>query len=673
MGGVEARGAVQHLFVVERRLRRIARLLPPVSAARLHFQLRIDARAIRELVQRALRPAREAAGALADCQRRAELERDQEQRDEPERASSQVGWPRDSGSPSVSSSRAASLCVIAIRSGAMPPEPAARIPGTRPIAEVAEALGIRAGEWQPYGNDVAKLDPALLDTPRRRNVAPRLVLVSAITPTAAGEGKTTTSIGLAQGLARLGESVCLALREPSLGPVFGMKGGGTGAGQSQLVPSTRINLHFTGDFHAITSAHNLLAALLDNHLYWGNALRIDPRRVLWKRVIDMNDRALRNVIVGLGGPGQGVPRETGFDITAASEVMALLCLARDEDDLRARIERLLVAFTEDGAPVTAKDLGAAGAMAALLHDTLWPNLVQTVEGVPALVHGGPFANIAHGCNSAIATRLALHCADWTITEAGFGFDLGAEKFFDIKCRSAGLEADAVVLVATLRALKLHGGAAADALEKPDAAAVSRGLANLDKHVENIRCFGERPLVALNRFGADRDDEIEGVRAHCAELAVPFAVSDHFARGGEGAIELARALREQVSGARSPFRPLYRLEDSFPDKVLAVASRMYGARGVVLTKEAQRDLREVRRLGYERLPVCIAKTPASLSDDPRLRGRPRDFDVTVRSIQINAGAGFLVALTGEILRMPGLPRRPLAESMDVRDCEIVGVH
>jgi formate--tetrahydrofolate ligase len=452
-----------------------------------------------------------------------------------------------------------------------------------------------------------------------------------------------------------------------------MKGGGTGAGRSQLVPSERINLHFTGDFHAITSAHNLLAALIDNHLYWGNALRIDPRRVLWKRVLDMNDRALRNVIVGLGGPSQGVPRETGFEITAASEVMAMLCLARSEDDLRARIERLLVAFTEAGEPVTAKDLGASGAMLALLRDALWPNLVQTIEGVPALVHGGPFANIAHGCNSAIATRMALHCADWTITEAGFGFDLGAEKFFDIKCRSAGIEADAVVLVATVRALKLHGGIAQGALEEPDPDAVMRGLPNLEKHIENIRCFGERPVVALNRFGPDREDEIEVVRVRCAERGVPFAVSDHFTRGGAGAIELARVVREQATGERSPFRPLYQPEDSFPDKVLAVASRMYGARGVLLTKEAKRDLREVRRLGYEELPVCIAKTPASLSDDPNLRGRPRDFDVTVRSIRINAGAGFLVALTGEILRMPGLPRRPLAESIDVHDGAIVGVH
>jgi formate--tetrahydrofolate ligase len=546
-------------------------------------------------------------------------------------------------------------------------------PAPQPIAKLAEALGVAAGEWRPYGDDVAKLDPRLLAAPRRRAGAGRLVLVSAITPTAAGEGKTTTSIGLAQGLARLGESACLALREPSLGPVFGMKGGGTGGGRSQLVPSERINLHFTGDFHAVTTAHNLLAALLDNHLYWGNALRIDPRRVLWRRVIDMNDRALRNVIVGLGGPAQGVPRETGFDITAASEVMAMLCLARDEEDLRARIERLLVAFTHEGEPVTAQRLSAAGSMLALLRDALWPNLVQSVEGVPALVHGGPFANIAHGCNSAIATRMALHLSDWAITEAGFGFDLGAEKFFDIKCRSAGLDADAVVLVATVRALKLHGGAAADALEKPDPGAVSRGLPNLEKHVENIRCFGEPPVVALNRFGADRDEEIAVVGERCRELGVPFAVSDHFTRGGDGALELARLVREQAGAGRRPFRPLYDLADSFPDKVFAVASRMYGARAVVLSRQAKADLREVRRLGYEALPVCIAKTQASLSDDPKLRGRPRDFDVTVRSIQINAGAGFLVALTGEILRMPGLPRNPLAESIDLRAGEIVGVH
>jgi formate--tetrahydrofolate ligase len=367
-----------------------------------------------------------------------------------------------------------------------------------------------------------------------------------------------------------------------------------------------------------------------------------------------------------------VPRETGFDITAASEVMAMLCLASDADDLRARIERLLVAFTYDGEPVTAARLAAAGAMLALLRDALWPNLVQTGEGVAALVHGGPFANIAHGCSSVIATRSALRLADWVVTEAGFGFDLGAEKFFDIKCRSADLETDAVVLVATVRALKLHGGVPPDDLARPDPDAVARGLPNLDKHVENIRCFGEPPLVALNRFASDRDDEIEVVHERCAALGVPVATSDHFARGGEGALDLAERLREVAARRQRPFQPLYPLEAPFREKVLAVASRMYGARGVVLTREAERDLREVQRLGYEGLPVCIAKTQASLSDDPRLRGRPRGFDVTVRSIQIQAGAGFLVALTGEILRMPGLPRRPLAETIDLRGDEIVGV-
>jgi formate--tetrahydrofolate ligase len=412
--------------------------------------------------------------------------------------------------------------------------------------------------------------------------------------------------------------------------------------------------------------------LLDNHLYWGNSLRIDPRRVSWRRVLDMNDRALRNIIVGLGGTLQGVPRETGFDITAASEVMAMLCLAGDVDDLRARIERLLVAFTYEGKPVTAGSLGAAGAMLALLRDALWPNLVQSAEGVPALVHGGPFANIAHGCNSVIATRTALHLADWVITEAGFGFDLGAEKFFDIKCRTAGLDAQAVVLVATVRALKLHGGVALADLETPDPEALRRGLPNLQKHIENIGHFRELPVVALNRFEADRDDEIAVVAEHCAGLGVPFAVSDHVNRGGEGAAALAELVRAQAARSRARFRPLYALDESFPDKVLAIASRMYGARSVVLTREAERDLHEIRRLGYEGLPICIAKTPASLSDDPKRHGRPHDFDVTVRRIQIQAGAGFLVALTGDILRMPGLPRHPLAASIDLRGGEISGL-
>jgi len=541
----------------------------------------------------------------------------------------------------------------------------------RPIAEIAEALGLAAGEWRPCDRDVAKIDPRLLRGPRRRPGEGRLVLVSAITPTPAGEGKTTTSIGLAQGMARLGARACLALREPSLGPSLGMKGGATGGGYSQLLPMERINLHFTGDFHAVTAAHNLLAAVIDNHLYWKSPLGIDPRRVVWRRVIDMNDRALRNVVVGLGGPKQGVPRETGFDITAASEVMAMLCLAEDEDDLRARIDRLLVAFTWDGEPVTAAGLGVSGAMLALLRDALWPNLVQTLEGTPAIVHGGPFANIAHGCNSVVATRTALHLADWAITEAGFGFDLGAEKFFDIKCRAAGLDTAAVVLVATVRALKLHGGAKLRELARPDAAAVERGLPNLEKHVENIRSFAQVPVVALNRFGDDTEAEIDVVRARCAELGLPFAVSDHYARGGAGAEALARAVMENAN-ADTPFSPLYPLDATVPDKILAVARAMYGARGVVLTRDAERDLAELVRLGYGGLPVCIAKTPASLSDEPGRRGRPEGFDVTVRAIQVNAGAGFLVVLTGDILRMPGLPRHPLAESIDLRDGAIVGI-
>jgi len=438
------------------------------------------------------------------------------------------------------------------------------------------------------------------------------------------------------------------------------------------VPAERINLHFTGDFHAVTSAHNLLAAMLDNHVYFGNTLRIDPRRIVWRRIMDMNDRALRNIIVGLGGTQQGVPRETGFDITAASEIMAMLCLASGVEDLRARIDRTLVAFTYENEPVTAGKLAAAGAMLALLRDALRPNLVQTLEGTPAFVHGGPFANIAHGCNSVLATRMAMQLADWAITEAGFGFELGAEKFFDIKCASAGLDTAAVVLVATVRALKMHGGVALGALTAPDPAAVTRGLPNLAKHVESIRLFGAAPVVALNRFGGDSDAEIDVVRHRCAELDVAFAVTDHYARGGAGAVDLARTVITHAAQRRAPFAPLYAPTDPLPQKVLTVAQKMYGARSVVFTKTAERDLADVRRLGYEHLPVCIAKTQSSLSDDPKLAGRPTNFDVTVRGIQINAGAGFLVILTGDILRMPGLPRRPLAESIDLRGDEIVGL-
>jgi formate--tetrahydrofolate ligase len=542
----------------------------------------------------------------------------------------------------------------------------------RPITEVGAALGVPSEDLWLYGPNIAKVALSVLERPRARRAAPRLILVSAITPTPAGEGKTTTSIGLGDAFHQLGESVCVALREPSLGPCMGMKGGATGGGRSQLIPAERINLHFTGDFHAVTSAHNLLAALLDNHIYFGNRLRIDPRRVLWRRVMDMNDRALRNVIVGLGGALQGVPRESGFDITAASEVMAMLCLARGVDDLRTRIERTLVAFTYEGEPVTAGKLAAAGAMLALLRDALRPNLVQTLEATPVLVHGGPFANIAHGCNSVLATRMAMHLADWAITEAGFGFDLGAEKFFDIKCAGAGLDTAAVVLVATLRALKMHGGVGLADLGKTDPEAVARGLPNLEKHVENIGHFGERPVVALNRFAADAETEIAVVRQRCADLGVPFAVADHHARGGAGALDLARTVMAHAEKQSRPFRPLYQWDQPVADKIVAVAQKMYGARSVVFTKAAERDLRDIRRLGYEQLPVCIAKTQSSLSDDPHLAGRPTGFDITVRGIQINAGAGFLVVLTGDILRMPGLPHAPLAESIDLHGDTIVGL-
>jgi formate--tetrahydrofolate ligase len=542
----------------------------------------------------------------------------------------------------------------------------------RPLEEVAGRLGLEPADWDGWGGDVAKLKLSVLERPRRRPDPPRLVLVSAITPTPAGEGKTTTSIGLADALSREAESVCLALREPSLGPCMGVKGGAAGGGHSQVIPMERINLHFTGDFHAIAAAHNLLAAMLDNHLHFGNQLDIDPRRVLWRRVLDMNDRALRNIIVGLGGPTESVPRETGFDITAASEVMAMLCLARSEEDLRARIARTLVAFDRSGQPVRADQLEATGAMMALLLDALRPNLVQTLEGTPALLHGGPFANIAHGCNSVLATSMALHLADWTVTEAGFGFDLGAEKFFDIKCAGAGLDTAAVVLVATVRALKMHGGTARGELGVPDPASVQRGLPNLEKHIESIRIFGEPPVVAVNRFGNDTEEEIAVVTRRCAELGVPCAVSDHHARGGEGAAALARTVIEHAERSSKPFRPLYDWSEPVAAKIEAVAGKMYGASGVDFTKRARRDLDQIDKLGYADLPVCIAKIPGSLSDDARLRGRPSDFRITVREIQINAGAGFLVVLTGDILRMPGLPRHPLAESIDVRDGRIVGL-
>jgi len=541
-------------------------------------------------------------------------------------------------------------------------------PSIRPLREVASGLGIPPERLVPYGHDKAKVLPA----PGPEAARGRLVLVSAITPTDAGEGKTTTSIGLAQGLARLGERACVALREPSLGPTFGMKGGATGGGRARLVPSDDVNLHFTGDFHAVTSAHNLLAALLDNHVHHGNRLEIDPRRVFWRRVLDVNDRALRHVVIGLGGVLQGVPRETGFDITPASEVMAALCLAGNAEDLRERLSRMVVALTSGKEPVTAADLKATGAMLALLRDALHPNLVQTCEGVPAFVHGGPFANIAHGCSSVLATRTALSLADWVVTEAGFGFDLGAEKFFDIKCASAGLDTAAVVLVATVRALKRHGGVPKPALAAPDPAAVERGLPNLAKHLESIRDFGEVPVVALNRFASDTADEIDVVRRAAAGWGAPFAVCEAFERGGDGAVALAEEVLSHAERSTSPFRPLYAPGDSAKEKMARIARHMYGADRVEWTREAERDLVEAERLGYGLLPLCVAKTQMSLSDDPGVVGRPEGFDVTVRGVLLAAGAGYLVPLLGEILRMPGLPSSPQAERIDLVDGRIVGI-
>ncbi len=534
-------------------------------------------------------------------------------------------------------------------------------PSPRPILEVAAGLDLAPSQVVPYGFDKAKITLDALHSGRPHG---RLVLVSAITPTDAGEGKTTTSIGLAQGFARLGHRVCLALREPSLGPTFGQKGGATGGGLARIVPESDINLHFTGDFHAIGAAHNLLAAMLDNHIHHGNSLDIDPRRVTWRRVIDMNDRALRHVVIGLGGVLEGVPRETGFDITPASEVMAALCLAEGYDDLRRRLARIVVALSAERKPVTAEDLRATGAMMVLLKDAMLPNLVQTCDGVPALVHGGPFANIAHGCNSVVATKLALARADWVVTEAGFGFDLGAEKFFDITCVSAGLDTAAVVLVATVRALKLHGGASKDRLAAPDPGAVARGIGNLAKHVENIRIFGESPVVALNRFATDEDDEIGAVRAWCDAGGVPFAVSDVFARGGEGGTALVEAVMAHAERRGKPFTPLYDWREAIPVKMEKIARAMYGAREVAWTKEARRALDQIERLGFGGLPLCVAKTQKSLSDDPQAVGRPENFEISVRDVILAAGAGYVVPLLGEIMRMPGLPASPQAERMDL---------
>ena len=530
------------------------------------------------------------------------------------------------------------------------------------ISAAAEKLGLTEDDLEFYGKFKAKISADVIKRVEK-NPDGKLVLVTAITPTPAGEGKTTTSIGLADAFARLGKKICVALREPSLGPCFGIKGGAAGGGYAQVVPMEDINLHFTGDFHAITTAHNLLAAVLDNHLQQGNELGIDVRRVVWKRVLDLNDRALRNVVVGLGGKINGVPRETGFDITVASEMMAILCLAKNFADLKARLGKIVVAYTFGGEIVTADDLHVTGSLALLLKDAIKPNLVQTLEGTPALIHGGPFANIAHGCNSVTATRLALKLADIVVTEAGFGADLGAEKFLDIKCRMSGLTPDAVVIVATVRALKMHGGVDKKNLAEPNVAAVERGLANLEKHIENVQNFGLPAVVALNDFPTDTAEEISAVEKICAAKNVRFARSKVFAQGGAGGIDLARAVESAFDDEKN-FALTYADDLSLAEKISAVATKIYGADSVTYTAAAKKQLAEIERLGFGNLPVCIAKTQYSLSDDAAKLGRPKNFSVTVREVKISAGAGFVVVLMGNIMTMPGLPKRPAAEKIDI---------
>lgn len=537
------------------------------------------------------------------------------------------------------------------------------------ITEVASKLGIGEDDIEMYGRYKAKLSMDLIRSLEEKK-AGKLILVTAITPTPAGEGKSTTTVGLAQGLAKLDKKVIVALREPSLGPCMGIKGGAAGGGYSQVVPMEDINLHFTGDFHAITSAHMLLSAMLDNHIQQGNSLNIDPRRIVWKRVVDMNDRELRNIVVGLGGKAHGVPRQDGFDITVASEVMAILCLATDLHDLKERLSKIIVAYDYNGQPVTAGQLKAHGAMAALLKDAVKPNLVQTLENVPAIIHGGPFANIAHGCNSVMATKTAMKLADYTITEAGFGADLGAEKFFDIKCRYAGLKPDAVVLVATVRALKMHGGVPKTELAVPNVEAVKKGIVNLEKHIENVKKFGVPLVVAINIFAQDTPEELEAVREHCAKHGVNVALSDVFARGGEGGMELAREVIALAESGAADFKPLYGSELSLKEKIETIAREIYGADGVNYSKDADKALKEFEEMGYGSLPVCMAKTQYSFSDDPALLGRPSGFKITIKNCRIAAGAGFVVVLTGDIMTMPGLPKVPAAEKIDVSDAGVI---
>ena len=540
------------------------------------------------------------------------------------------------------------------------------------IREIAEKLGLCEDDIDYYGKYKAKINLDVLEKLKDKKDG-KLVLVTAINPTPAGEGKTTTTVGLGQAMSKIGKNAIIALREPSLGPVMGVKGGAAGGGYAQVVPMEDINLHFTGDMHAITAANNLLAAMLDNHIKQGNALGIDTTSIVFKRVMDMNDRALRNIVVGLGGKINGVPREDGFMITVASEVMAILCLANDLQDLKRRFAKIIVAYTTDGKPVTAHDLKAEGAMTLLMKDALKPNLVQTLENTPCLMHGGPFANIAHGCNSILATKLALKLADYTITEAGFGADLGAEKFFDIKCRCGGLKPDAVVIVATIRALKYNGGVKKDMLSEENVDALKKGIANLGRHVSNMKKFNLPVIVALNSFFTDTDAEKQIVLDYCSKLGVQCAMSDVFEKGGEGGVELAKLLCDTLDGTESEFRPLYDKNMSIKDKIAVIAREIYGADGVQYTKKADKKIRQLEDMGLDKVPVCMAKTQYSLSDDPSLLGAPQGFDITVRDVNISNGAGFAVALTGDIMTMPGLPKVPAANNIDITpDGEIVGL-
>lgn len=533
------------------------------------------------------------------------------------------------------------------------------------IAEVAKNLGVSEEDIEPYGHYKAKLSESLFKKTADKPDG-KLILVTAINPTPAGEGKTTISVGLAESMAKIGKNAVLALREPSLGPVFGIKGGAAGGGYAQVVPMEDINLHFTGDMHAITAANNLLCALIDNHLQQGNPLRIDQRRILFKRCMDMNDRALRYINVGLGGKINGVPREDGFNITVASEIMAILCLASDLDDLKKRLERILVAYDLDGNPIYAKQLRGCGAMTALLKDALKPNLVQTLENTPAIMHGGPFANIAHGCNSVRATKLALKLGDYCITEAGFGADLGAEKFLDIKCRFAGLSPDCVVLVATIRALKYNGGVAKTDLQEENVEALKRGIINLQTHIENMHKYGLPVVVAINRFHTDTDAEIEVIKSFCKDMGVEVSLAEIFAKGGEGGTDLAEKVCktiERCGGCQTNFKPIYDEKLPIKEKLEIIAKEIYRADGVVFTAQAEKSLKEINSLGFSDIPVCVAKTQYSLSDDPAKLGKPENFTITVRDLRLSAGAGFVVALTGDIMTMPGLPKVPAAEKID----------